>query len=71
MTDDQNAATIETVLDDLDERDRLVLCKWYGLRGEQQETLDAIGQALGVSRQRAWQIKERALIHALDFLAVL
>lgn len=61
---------VETVYDDLEERDQLVLGHWYGIRGRSKETLESIGSICTptIERQRVFQIKQRALERALDFL---
>ncbi len=45
----------------LDERDRRVLELRYGLGGERQHLLAEVGRELGVSRERARQLEDRAL----------
>ncbi len=48
-------------LDRLDARSRFVIEARYGIRDEVPQTLDQIGRALGVSRERARQIETTAL----------
>ena len=45
----------------LDERERYILQRYFGLDGEQPATLEEIGGRMGLTRERARQIKERAL----------
>jgi RNA polymerase nonessential primary-like sigma factor len=45
----------------LTERERLVLVMVFGLNQEKSYTLAEIGKSLGISRERARQIKEKAL----------
>ena len=45
----------------LDDRDRRVLELRYGLGGERQHLLAEVGRELGVSRERARQLEDRAL----------
>jgi RNA polymerase primary sigma factor len=44
----------------LEERERRVLASHYGLGGVPQQTLAQIGQQLGISKERARQIEDRA-----------
>lgn len=53
--------TINDLLADLTERERTVVERRFGLGGGEQETLDAIGQDLGVTRERIRQLEEKAL----------
>jgi len=58
------------LLDDLAERERTVIHLRFGLSGEAPLTLDAVGQRLGLSRERVRQVeatglkKLRALLEA-------
>lgn len=52
---------VDKVLDCLDERERYVILRYFGLDGNEALTLDQIGGLLGVTRERIRQIKERAL----------
>ena len=54
-------ARFQQALDHLTIREREVLQHYYGLEGEEEETLEQVGQRLGVTRERARQIKEKAL----------
>jgi RNA polymerase sigma factor (sigma-70 family) len=42
-------------------REQLIVRRHYGLEGEEPQTLDQIGQALGITRERVRQIEVRAL----------
>jgi RNA polymerase sigma factor (sigma-70 family) len=59
-----------SVLDDLAVNERKVLRRRFGLEGDEPETLEAIGQTLGLTRERVRQIetaglrKLRALLRA-------
>lgn len=53
--------TIRVVLDDLEPRERTVIECRFGLGGESPQTLQVIGQRLGLSRERVRQIETRAL----------
>jgi RNA polymerase primary sigma factor len=54
-------ADLVSVLDDLAENERKVLRGRFGLDGEDPRTLDAIGQRLGLTRERVRQIEAAAL----------
>lgn len=52
---------VERALDSLPERERLVIELRFGLRGEQPYTLEEVGQAFGVTRERIRQIENNTL----------
>ena len=43
---------LQHVLRSLDEREQDILCRYYGLDGRECVTLEAIGQHMGVTRER-------------------
>jgi RNA polymerase primary sigma factor len=55
------AATVNEALSHLAPREALVIRKYFGFDGREGVTLEEIGAELGVTRERARQIKERAL----------
>jgi len=59
---EETQARIDAMVDRLDQREQLIIRRYYGLDGEGHRTLDAIGQSLGVTRERARQLKTRALV---------
>jgi RNA polymerase primary sigma factor len=52
---------VESILTSLDDRLRLVLERRFGLAGQIPQTLVEVGRELGVTRERARQLEERAL----------
>jgi len=52
---------MQDALDSLSERERKVLELRFGLVGGQDWTLEEVGQALGVTRERSRQIEAKAL----------
>ncbi len=54
-------AQIEAALDDLDEREKLILVLRFGLGGQEPQTLEEIGSHFGLTRERIRQMQNRAL----------
>ena len=52
---------IETALNSLPERERQVIELRFGLSGEQPQTLEEVGRAFGVTRERIRQIENNTL----------
>jgi RNA polymerase primary sigma factor len=52
---------VQRALDSLPERERLVIELRFGLRGENPYTLEEVGQAFGVTRERIRQIENNTL----------
>ena len=52
---------IQDALDGLDEKEYLIVQRYYGLDGNEPLTLEEIGSQLSLTRERIRQIKERAL----------
>jgi len=52
---------LHEALSELDSRERDVLLRYYGFDGQDPETLQAIGQDWGITRERVRQLRERAL----------
>jgi len=61
LHEEEQAAAIRQGLEELPPRMRHILQRYYGLDGDEPETLEEIGAALGVTRERVRQIKEVAL----------
>lgn len=61
--------TVGKILDQLKERDREILARRYGLSGFSEQTLEAIGKDLKLTRERVRQI-EKALLKNLQASAV-
>jgi RNA polymerase primary sigma factor len=52
---------INQLLDSLNKRERRVLQLYFGLNGNQEKTLDEIGQDMGLTQERVRQIKEESI----------
>lgn len=52
---------LEKVLSQLNERQRTIICMYYGLMGYQQMTLEEIGEYCSLTRERVRQIKEASI----------
>lgn len=52
---------IRACLAELDERERVVICSYYGLDGYSPMTLEQIGEIVGVTRERVRQLRDGAL----------
>ncbi|HEY3370262.1 MAG TPA: RNA polymerase sigma factor RpoD/SigA [Prolixibacteraceae bacterium] len=61
LMDNSLKKEIDRSLSTLDEREAEVIRYFYGLCGHQQHTLDEIGQAFGLTRERVRQIKEKTI----------
>lgn len=55
------ARELGLALDVLDSRERLIVTRYYGLGNEEAWSLEAIGQEMGLSRERVRQIRNQAL----------
>ncbi|MBQ0008282.1 MAG: RNA polymerase sigma factor RpoD/SigA [bacterium] len=62
LVNESLATEINRALDTmLSEREREIIKKFYGLGGEDEMTLEEIGDTFGLTRERVRQIKEKAL----------
>ena len=52
---------VGSLIGSLTPREQLILRLRYGLGGEEEHTLEQIGQSLGLSRERVRQLEARAL----------
>jgi len=61
IDDDRMRSGVGTLIGTLTPREQLILRLRYGLGGEEEHTLEQIGQSLGLSRERVRQLEARAL----------
>ena len=61
IDDDRMRNGVGTLIGTLTRREQLILRLRYGLGGEEEHTLEQIGQSLGLSRERVRQLEARAL----------
>lgn len=54
-------STISKLLSNLNDTQRYIIVKWYGLEGQEKETLKEIGKELNISYERVAQLRDRAL----------
>jgi len=54
-------AVVRDSLEVLNEREKYIVQRYFGLDGKSGETLEEVGSALGVTRERARQLRNRAL----------
>ena len=53
--------TISKLLSNLNDTQRYIIVKWYGLEGQEKETLRKIGKELNISYERTAQLRDKAL----------
>ena len=61
MDNDRMRTGVGSLIGSLTPREQLILRLRYGLAGEEEHTLEQIGQTLGLSRERVRQLEARAL----------
>ena len=49
------------ILSSLEDREREIICMYFGIEGRDTHTLEEIGEEMGLTRERVRQIKERCL----------
>lgn len=62
-------ANLEECLNELNEKQREVLCRRFGLGGYERQTLEEVGKAVGLTRERVRQIQMSALKALREILA--
>jgi RNA polymerase nonessential primary-like sigma factor len=68
LADESMAARLEECLDKLNEKQREVLCRRFGLGGYERETLEEVGRAIGLTRERVRQIQMSGLKALRDIM---
>lgn len=61
LTNDALHASLEECLNELNEKQREVICRRFGLGGYERQTLEEVGQAVGLTRERVRQIQMSGL----------
>lgn len=61
VADDDTAARVRALLARLTPRERLIVAQYYGLDGHEPRTLEEVGDAIGLTRERVRQIIAAAL----------
>ncbi|HET6303405.1 MAG TPA: sigma-70 family RNA polymerase sigma factor, partial [Myxococcota bacterium] len=61
LDSDRMRSGVGSLISSLTDREQLILRLRYGLGGEEEHTLEQIGQSLGLSRERVRQLEARAL----------
>lgn len=61
LSDERIAELLEGCLHELNEKQREVLCRRFGLGGYDRETLEEVGKSVGLTRERVRQIQMTAL----------
>lgn len=61
--------SLEKCLNELNEKQREVLCRRFGLGGYERQTLEEVGEAVGLTRERVRQIQMSALKALREIMA--
>jgi RNA polymerase nonessential primary-like sigma factor len=61
LSDERLAKMMDECLEELNEKQREVLCRRFGLAGFERETLEEVGRSIGLTRERVRQIQMTAL----------
>ncbi|NIW86330.1 MAG: RNA polymerase sigma factor RpoS [Gammaproteobacteria bacterium] len=68
LQDERDRSSILCWLSELSDREREVVVLRFGLNGKERATLEEVGNAIGVTRERVRQIQNAALSRLLDFV---
>jgi len=68
LADEHLTAQLEDCLSELNEKQRDVLSRRFGLGGHDRETLEEVGEAIGLTRERVRQIQMSALKALRDIM---
>jgi RNA polymerase nonessential primary-like sigma factor len=68
ISDERFKEHLEGCLEELNEKQREILCRRFGLLGFERETLEEVGKAVGLTRERVRQIQMSGLKSLRDIL---
>ncbi|MCG8910251.1 RNA polymerase sigma factor RpoS [Pseudomonas sp. DP-17] len=68
LQDDDLSESIDQWLSELTDKQREVVIRRFGLRGHESSTLEEVGQEIGLTRERVWQIQVEALKRLREIL---
>ena len=69
LSDVESVDRLVALLDDLEEREKLILKMRFGMDGYRERTLEEVSQAIGRTRERVRQIQNQALVKLRTLLA--
>ena len=69
LGDVESIDRLVNLLDELDDREQMILKMRFGLNGQKPKTLEEVSQEIGRTRERVRQIQNQALIKLKDLLA--
>lgn len=68
LADESMNAHLNLCIDELNEKQREVICRRFGLEGYERETLEEVGHAIGLTRERVRQIQMSGLKALRDIM---
>lgn len=68
LLNDEEGSLVNELLGRLEDREREVLVRRYGMYGYESSTLEEVGASIGVTRERVRQIQNNAIQHLQDLI---